>query len=102
VNGELFLLDAHVNPYAQGNRQNHEPLRPRKLLLHAAEIRKLARETVASGMTLVPLRVYLKGGRIKLELALARGKKAHDKREAERRRESDREIARARGSRSMD
>jgi SsrA-binding protein len=102
MDGELFLLNAHIQPYPQGHRQNHEPVRPRKLLVHARELRKLARETTATGVTLVPLRVYLKGGRIKLELALAKGKKAHDKRDAERRREMDQEIARARGSRGAD
>lgn len=99
--GELFLFNAHVSPYEQGNRANHEPLRPRKLLLHAKEILKLERETTRGGMTLVALRVYLKRGRVKLELALARGKKLHDKREASRRREMDREIDRAKGSRTF-
>jgi SsrA-binding protein len=100
--GEIFLHNAHISPYAQGNRENHEPLRTRKLLLHAREIRKLGRETVRSGLTLVATRMYLKNGRIKVELALARGKKLHDKREATRRREMDREMDRARGSRSAD
>jgi SsrA-binding protein len=100
--GEVFLHHAHISPYTQGNRENHEPLRIRKLLLHAREIRKLARETVTTSLTLVATRMYLKQGRIKVELALARGKKLHDKREASRRREVDREIARARGSRSLD
>ena len=98
--GELFLYNAHISPYEQGNRENHEPLRPRKLLLHAHEIRKLARETVATGLTIVPTRLYLKDGRIKVEVALARGKKLHDKREASREREVRREMDRARGSRS--
>jgi SsrA-binding protein len=98
-NGELFLVNAHIAPYEQGNRENPQPLRERKLLLHASEIRKLARASGAGGMTLVPLRVYLKGGRIKLELALARGKKVHDKRESERRREMEQEMARSKGSR---
>jgi len=97
--GEMFLCNAHIGPYSPGHRENHEPLRRRKLLLHAAEIRKLARETTTAGHTLVPTRMYLKEGRIKVELALARGKKLHDKRESERRRESEREMARARGSR---
>jgi SsrA-binding protein len=99
--GEVFLFQAHFSPYAQGNRQNHEPLRPRKLLLHAREIRKLERETTATGMTLIPTRLYLRDGRIKVEIAVARGKRLHDKREAEQRRETEREIARARSSRSV-
>jgi SsrA-binding protein len=99
--GEVWLLNAHVSPYEQGNRANHEPLRPRKLLLHAREIAKLDRETTRGGLTLVATRVYLKRGRIKVELALARGKKLHDKRESSRRREIDREIARAKGSRAL-
>lgn len=97
--GQVFLHNAHFSPYTHGNRENHEPLRPRKLLLHAGEIRKLIRETDAAGMTLVPTRLYLKRGRIKVELAVARGKKQHDKREAGRVREAEREMARARGAR---
>jgi len=99
-NGEVFLHNAHVSPYAQGNRENHEPMRVRKLLLHAREIRKLERETVRTALTLVATRVYLKNGRIKVELALARGKKLHDKRDAARQREMEREMDRARGSRT--
>jgi SsrA-binding protein len=99
--GEVFLHNVHISPYAQGNRENHEPLRTRKLLLHAREIRKLARETESAGVTLVPLRLYLKSGRIKLELAVGRGKKQYDKREATRRREAEREIDRAAGSRTV-
>jgi len=102
MNGELFLLNAHISPYEQGNRENHEPTRPRKLLMHAREIRKLARETVTTNLTLVATQIYLKNGRIKVELALARGKKLHDKRETSRKREVEREMARARGSRSLD
>ena len=97
--GELWLYNAHISPYDQGNRENHEPRRTRKLLLHAREIRKLARETVTTGLTLIATRLYLKGGRIKVELALARGKKLHDKRESSRKREMEREMARAKGSR---
>ena len=100
--GEVFLHNAHISPYTEGNRENHEPRRTRKLLLHAREIRKLARQTVTTGLTLVATRVYLKRGRIKVELALARGKKLHDKREATRKKEMDREMARARGSRGLD
>jgi len=98
-NGEMFLHNAHISPYTEGNRENHEPLRVRKLLLHAREIRKLERETVRTALTLIATRMYLKKGRIKVELALARGKKLHDKRESTREREVEREMDRARGSR---
>ena len=98
--GEVFLLNAHFAPYEQGNRENPEPLRPRKLLLHAREIRKLDRETQPGGAALVPTRLYLKDGRVKLEIALARGKKSHDKREAVRQRDAEREMERARGRRA--
>ncbi len=96
--GEAFLLDAHISPYLPGSRDNLDPARPRKLLLHAREIRKLERASESSGMTLVATRMYLKGGRIKVEIALAKGKKAYDKREAGRREEARREIERARGA----
>ena len=99
--GEVFLHNARFSPYSQGNRENVDPLRKRKLLLHAAEIRKLDRQTQSGGVTLVPVRLYLKNGRIKIELALARGKKTFDKREATRQREVDREMARARGARRL-
>jgi SsrA-binding protein len=95
--GEVFLLDAHFSPYAQGGRENPDPVRTRKLLLHASEIRKLARGTASGGMTIVPTKLYLKGGRIKLEIALARGKRAFDKREASRREEAQREMTRLAG-----
>ncbi len=97
--GEIFLHNAHFSPYSHGNRQNHEPVRPRKLLLHAREIRKLAKQVEAGGRTLVPLRLYLKKGRVKVELALAQGKELHDKREASRKREMEEEMDRARGAR---
>ncbi len=100
-NDEVFLLNVHISPYTQGNRENHEPMRPRKLLLHAREIRKLGRETTATALTIVPTRIYLKNGRIKVELAVARGKKLFDKRETSRRREVEKEMARAKGSRSL-
>lgn len=97
--GEVFLLNAHFAPYEQGNRENVDPRRMRKLLLHAREIRKLDRETQPGGATLVPTRMYLKDGRIKVEIAVARGKKSHDKREASRKREAEREMDRERGRR---
>ncbi len=95
--GEVFLMGAHFSPYSHGNIENHEPVRPRKLLLNKAEIRKLAKQADNAGMTLVPLQLYLKNGRIKLELAVARGKKLHDKREDDRKREARREIERESG-----
>jgi SsrA-binding protein len=91
-NGEAFLLNCHISPYSHGNRENHEPTRIRKLLLHRKEIRKLIGKTNEKGLTLVPLRVYLKRGRIKVELGVARGKKQYDKRETERRKETERET----------
>jgi SsrA-binding protein len=98
MDGEVFLLNAHVSPYEPGHRENVDPLRPRKLLLNAREIRKIAKETDATGITLVPLRLYLKSGRIKVELALAKGKKTFDKREAIAKKDVEREMARARGA----
>ncbi len=97
--GEAFLLNCHISPYSHGNRENHDPLRMRKLLLHHKEIRKLIGKTQEKGLTIVPLRMYLKRGRIKLELAVARGKKLYDKRETERRKEIDRETRAATKSR---
>lgn len=89
---EAFLLNCHISPYSHGNRANHDPTRTRKLLLHRQEIRKLIGKTQEKGLTLVPIRVYLRQGRIKIELAVARGKKLYDKRETERRKEADREA----------
>lgn len=90
--GEAWLLNAHISPYSHGNRENHEPLRMRKLLLHKKEILKLASKAQEKGLTLVPTRMYFKNGRVKVELAIAKGKKLYDKRETERRREADREA----------
>jgi SsrA-binding protein len=90
--GETFLINCHISPYSHGNRENHDPTRSRKLLLHLREIQKLIGKTQEKGLTLVPLRVYLKRGRIKVELGVARGKKLYDKRETERRKEADREA----------
>ncbi len=97
--GEVFLHNAHISPYAEGNRENVDPVRTRKLLLRAREIRKLARATETTGMTIVATRMYLKQGWIKIELAVAQGKKLYDKREATRKKEAEREMARARGLR---
>jgi len=90
--GEAWLFNAHISPYSHGNRENHEPTRTRKLLLHKAEIDRLLGKTQEKGLTLVPTRLYFKNGRIKLELAVGKGKKLYDKRETERKRESDREV----------
>ncbi len=90
--GEVFLYNVNISPYSHRGYADHEPLRKRKLLLHRAEIRKLIGRTVEKGLTLVPLRMYLKNGRVKLAVSLARGKKVHDKRETIRRRELDREA----------
>lgn len=90
--GEPFLINCHISPYSHGNRENHDPTRARKLLLHRKEIRKLIGKTQEKGLTLIPLRVYLTRGRVKIELGVARGKKDYDKRETERRKEVDRET----------
>lgn len=93
--GELFLLNLHISPYEQGNRFNHEPTRTRKLLMHRKEIRKLIGAVERQGLTLVPLDLYFKRGVAKLTLALGKGKKLHDKRADERKREDQRDMARA-------
>ncbi len=80
--GEAWLMNAHISEYSHGNIMNHPPVRKRKLLLHRSEIDKLQVETREKGLTLVPTKLYLKGGRIKIEIAVAKGKKFHDKREA--------------------
>lgn len=90
--GEVWLFNAHISPYAHGNRENHDPLRTRKLLLHKREIEQLGEATVKQGMTLVATRIYLKHRRIKIEIAVARGKKLYDKRETELRRTVERET----------
>lgn len=79
---EAWLVNAHISEYSHGNRENHSPVRSRKLLLHRREIDKLLGKTREKGLSLIPTKIYLKGGRIKCEVALARGKKMHDKREA--------------------
>ena len=90
--GEAWLFNAHISPYSHGNRENHEPLRTRKLLLHKREINKLDEASARQGMTLVATRVYMKNRHIKLEIGVARGKKLYDKRETELRRTVDREA----------
>jgi len=89
---EAWLVNAHIGHYSHGNRENHDPVRRRKLLLHRREIDKLQGKTREKGLTLVPTKVYLKQGRIKCEIALARGKQLHDKREAERTRTQEAEA----------
>jgi SsrA-binding protein len=89
---EAWLFNAHISPYTHGNRENHDPVRTRKLLLHRREIERLANESTVKGMTLVVTRVYLKRGRVKFEIGVARGKKLYDKRETEMRRTVERET----------
>ena len=91
-NGEVYLHNVNISPYSHRGYVDHEPLRPRKLLLHRNEIRKLIGKTVEKGMTLVPVRMYFKNGRVKVAISLAKGKKEYDKRETIKRRESDRET----------
>lgn len=93
--GEVFLMNMHVSPYEQGNRFNHNPTRTRKLLLHRREINKLIGKTKESGYALIPLKLYLKNGYCKVELALAKGKKKYDKREELKKKAAQREIERA-------
>lgn len=93
VDGEVFIYNMHVSPYEQGNRNNVDPLRPRKLLLHRQEIRKLIGYTTLKGLTLVPLNVYLNNkGLAKIELAVAKGKKEYDKRDSIAKKDADRKI----------
>ncbi len=93
--GELWLLGSDIPEYAMGNRLNHKPKRPRKLLLHRREIEKFAGKASQRGFTLVPLRMYFKQGRAKVELAVAQGKQLHDKRQAQKNAEAKREIRKA-------
>lgn len=92
--GEVWLLNMHISPYEQGNINNHEPRRERKLLLNKKEIRRLIGRTAEKGLTLIPLRVYFKKRRVKVEIGLAKGKKMYDKREDIKRREHEREMER--------
>ena len=93
-NGELWLENAHIADYEHGNRYNHDPLRNRKLLLHRREIEQLQARVATKGLTLIPLKLYLKGGKAKIELGLCRGKKLYDKREAIAERDVKREMER--------
>jgi SsrA-binding protein len=90
--GEVWVYNVHISPYRNRGYSDHDPKRRRKLLLHRQEIRKLIGKTTERGMTIVPLRMYLKDGRVKIAISLAKGKKAHDKRETIKRRETDRET----------
>ena len=92
---EVWLLGAEIPEYEMGNRMNHKPKRPRKLLLHRREIARFAGKATQKGFTLVPLRLYFRGGLAKVELAVARGKQAHDKRQAQKSKEAERDIRRA-------
>lgn len=97
--GEVFLYGVHIPPYPQASMQNHDPTRIRKLLLHKGEIRKLIGKTAEKGLTLVPLRLYFKGNKVKVELGLAKGKRHYDKRESIARRDAEREMKKREGVR---
>ncbi|GAB4483587.1 MAG: SsrA-binding protein SmpB [Thermodesulfovibrionales bacterium] len=94
-NGEAFLLNCHISPYSHGNIMNHDPLRTRKLLLHKKEIEKLQGKAMQKGYSLIPLKIYFKDGRAKVEIGIGRGKRQYEKRESIKKREADREIERA-------
>ncbi|NLP44789.1 MAG: SsrA-binding protein SmpB [Peptococcaceae bacterium] len=94
VDGEVWLNQMHISPYEQGNRFNHEPLRKRKLLLHRSEISKLVGKVQQQGMTLIPLKIYIKNGLAKIELGLCKGKKSYDKREDIAKRDAKRQMER--------
>jgi SsrA-binding protein len=101
-NGELFLIGVHISPYEQGNIFNHDPLRKRKLLMHAREIRRLYGKVRVAGYTLVPTRLYFKDGRAKVELGLAKGKTTYDKRQTLAKKEALREMERGLRQRGRD
>jgi len=96
TDGEVLLLQMHVSPYEQGNRFNHDPLRPRKLLLHRRQIYRLKQQTQEKGLTLIPLALYFRGRHLKVEIGLARGKRTHDRRRDLAQRDAEREMERAR------
>ncbi|MBN1363613.1 MAG: SsrA-binding protein SmpB [Syntrophaceae bacterium] len=93
-NGEVYLREMHISPYDYGNRANHDPLRPRKLLLHKREIKKLYGKSREKGLALIPLKLYFKNGKVKVEIGIGKGKKLHDRRQDIKQREERREIAR--------
>ena len=101
-NGELLVHGMHISPYEQGNIFNTDPLRPKKLLMHKSEIRKLQQQVMQKGLTLIPLSVYLKDGRMKLELGLCRGKKLYDKRDDMAKKDAQRDIERHMRDRQRD
>ena len=92
--GEVFLFNCHISPYSHGNIQNHEPLRTRKLLLHKKEIQRLWGKLTQKGFTLIPLKIYFKNGRVKVEIGLCKGKRQYEKRETLKEKEAKREIQR--------
>ena len=94
-NGEVFLIGLHISPYSQGNRENHEPTRERKLLLRKRQIIRLTIRVQERGFTLIPLKLYFKGAHVKVDLGLAKGKQLYDRREDIKKREADRETRRA-------
>ncbi|MDP9225355.1 MAG: SsrA-binding protein SmpB [Actinomycetota bacterium] len=97
--GEAWLLQCHISPYSHGNRANHDPTRPRKLLFHKQEMERLSAKVAQEGRTLVPLRMYFRHGLAKVEIAIARGKKTHDKRQATAQRDAERHMRRELGRR---
>jgi SsrA-binding protein len=97
--GEVWLLQAHIAPYSHGNKQNHDPTRPRKLLLHRQEIERLGERVARDGKTLVPLRLYFKHGLAKAEIGIATGKKSYDKRQSTAKRDAERQMRRQLGRR---
>lgn len=97
--GEAWLLKMHIGPYEMGNRENHEPFRPRKMLLSKRELRKIRPKLEEQGLTLVPLKIYFKKGLVKIEIGLGRGKKVHDKRDSKAKKDVDRRMARELGRR---
>lgn len=99
-NGEAWILKMHIGPYEMGNRENHEPFRRRKLLLNRREIRKILPKIEERGLTLVPLKIYFKRGRVKLEVGLGKGKKIHDKRDSKAKKDVERRMAQELGRRS--
>lgn len=92
-NGELFINNMNISPYEQGNRENHDPTRVRKLLLHKQELEKLSRKVAEKGLSLVPTKIYFKNSLVKVEVGVGRGKKMHDKRESLKQKQATREIA---------
>ncbi len=98
-NGEVWLVKMHIGPYEQANRENHEPFRPRRLLLNRREIRKLIPRVEEKGLAIIPLSLYFKNGRVKVELGLGRGKRLHDKRDDKARKDVERRMAKELGRR---